>query len=52
MTAFINTFLSYGLLAIIMMALVCLGVFSGKKLRDVKEAKSVAEVSDSELENK
>ena len=52
MTAFINTFLSYGLLVVIMGALVVSGVFLGKKLRDAKENKSIAEVANSELESK
>jgi hypothetical protein len=43
MIAFINEFLSYLLLVIIMAAIAVCGVFTGKKLRDKKNAKAAVE---------
>lgn len=43
MIAFINEFLSYLLLVIIMAVIAVCGVFTGKKLRDKKNAKAAAE---------
>lgn len=45
MIAFINEFLSYLLLVIIMGAIAVCGVFTGKKLRDRKNAKAAAETA-------
>ena len=42
MVAFINTFLSYLLLCLIFMAIIVCAVMLGKKLRDNKDAKTVA----------
>ena len=39
MIAFINTFLSYLILVILSAGVIVLGVFCGKKLREVKDAK-------------
>ena len=43
MIAFFNTFLSYLILVVISMAVIVAGVFCGKKLRDMKDAKEAAE---------
>ena len=49
MIAFINTFLSYLILVIISMAVIVLAVISGKKLREIKDARE--EKADPDKEN-
>ncbi len=41
-TSFFNTFLSYLILVVISMAVIVAGVVSGKKLREMKDAKDAA----------
>ncbi|HOO27616.1 MAG TPA: vanadium nitrogenase [Lachnospiraceae bacterium] len=41
MVAFVNSFLSYLLLAVVSMGLIALAVFLGKKLRDKKDEKDM-----------
>ena len=43
MIGFFNEFISYLLLVIIMAAVAVCGVFTGKKLRDNKDAKAAAQ---------
>jgi hypothetical protein len=44
--AFLGSFLQYAVILIILVAVAGLGIFTGKKLRDNKDAKKAAEVTE------
>lgn len=47
--AFVNSFVQYAVILILLAGLAVLGVFAGKKLRDRKEAKNAAFDADSDM---
>ncbi len=47
--AFVTSFIQYAVILILLAGLAVLGVFTGKKLRDRKDAKNAAFAADSDL---
>jgi len=50
MVAFINSFLTYLILVLCSMAIIVFAIFSGKKLRDIKDEKDAAKADEAAKE--